>query len=46
MTHARAARAAGFKRCCLLNGDFDGSDRDSLFQGREIALEFSTAATR
>jgi len=31
MTHARAALAAGFKHCCMLTGEYDGSDRDYFF---------------
>jgi hypothetical protein len=33
MTHALAAPVADFKRCCLLTGNFDDSDRDYFFQG-------------
>ena len=33
MTHARAGPAAGFKFCCMLTGEYDGSDRDHFFQG-------------
>ncbi len=32
MTRARAAPDADFKRCCMLSGEFDGSDRDYFFQ--------------
>ena len=32
MIHARASRAADFKKCCMLSGDFDGSDRHHFFQ--------------
>src|SRR5277367_2848410 len=28
MIHARADLAVDFKRCCMLSGEFDGSDRD------------------
>ena len=31
MTRARAAPVAGFKHCCMLTGEFDGSDRDYFF---------------
>jgi hypothetical protein len=31
MTHARAAPAVGFKLCCMLTGEYDGSDRDYFF---------------
>jgi hypothetical protein len=45
MTRARAAPDAGFKRCCLLNGDLDGSDHDYFFQGEVITLEFASSGT-
>jgi hypothetical protein len=32
MTRAHAAQAAGFKNCCMLTGEFDGSDRHDFFQ--------------
>jgi hypothetical protein len=32
MTRARADLAVDFKRCCMLSGEFDGSDRDYFFQ--------------
>jgi hypothetical protein len=32
-THVRAYQAADFKNCCMLSGEFDGSDRDHFFQG-------------
>ena len=28
MTFARAARAAGFKKCCMRSGLYDGTARD------------------
>jgi hypothetical protein len=31
MTRASAAPDADFKRCCMLSGEFDGSDRDYFF---------------
>jgi hypothetical protein len=31
-THARACQAADFKNCCMLGGEFDGSDRHHFFQ--------------
>ena len=31
-THARATLAADFKHCCMLSGEFDGSDRHHFFQ--------------
>ena len=30
--HARASLAGDFKNCCMLSGEFDGSDRDHFFQ--------------
>lgn len=33
MTHAHVAPAAGFKHCCMLTGQYDGSDRAYFFQG-------------
>ena len=30
--HARASPAGDFKNCCMLSGEFDGSDRDHFFQ--------------
>lgn len=27
----RAGQGGGFKRCCMLSGEFDGSDRDYFF---------------
>ncbi|MDP7289209.1 MAG: hypothetical protein QGH94_14580 [Phycisphaerae bacterium] len=49
MTHAHAARASGFKKCCLKTGKHDGTNRDDYFQAvipRPIAkpLPISTAA--
>jgi hypothetical protein len=32
MIHARVALAEDFKRCCMLSGEFDGSDRHYFFQ--------------
>jgi hypothetical protein len=32
MTSARADPGVDFKRCCMLSGEFDGSDRDYFFQ--------------
>jgi hypothetical protein len=32
MIHARACLAGDFKNCCMLSGEFDGSDRDHFFQ--------------
>jgi hypothetical protein len=32
MTHARASLGGDFKNCCMLSGEFDGSDRDHFFQ--------------
>jgi hypothetical protein len=29
--HAPAGPAFGFKRCCMLTGEHDGSDRDHFF---------------
>ena len=31
-THARASLAGDFKNCCMLSGEFDGSDRHHFFQ--------------
>ena len=31
-THARAYQAVDFKNCCMLSGQFDGSDRHHFFQ--------------
>jgi len=31
MTRAPAAPVVGFKYCCMLTGEFDGSDRDHFF---------------
>ena len=31
-TYARACQAADFKNCCMLSGEFDGSDRHHFFQ--------------
>ena len=31
-THAPACQAADFKNCCMLSGEFDGSDRHHFFQ--------------
>jgi hypothetical protein len=31
MTRAHAVPVAGFKQCCMLTGEFDGSDRDHFF---------------
>jgi hypothetical protein len=36
MTCARAAPGAGFKRCCLAGGRYDGSPRNHFFQGEEM----------
>ena len=33
MTRAHAGPIAGFKHCCMLTGEYDGSDRDYFFQG-------------
>ena len=30
--HARASLAGDFKNCCMLSGEFDGSDRHHFFQ--------------
>ena len=30
--HARVSLAGDFKNCCMLSGEFDGSDRDHFFQ--------------
>ncbi len=43
MTHARAGPVAGFKRCCMLSGDMDGSDRDYFFSA-ELANVLSNNA--
>lgn len=32
MIHAHVSRAGDFKNCCMLTGEFDGSDRDHFFQ--------------
>ena len=32
MTHAPACLAGDFKNCCMLSGEFDGSDRHHFFQ--------------
>jgi len=32
MTCVPADLAVDFKRCCMLSGEFDGSDRDYFFQ--------------
>jgi len=32
MTRAHAHPDTDFKRCCMLSGEFDGSDRDYFFQ--------------
>ena len=32
MTHAHAAQGAGFKRCCMHSGQYDGVLRDYFFQ--------------
>jgi hypothetical protein len=32
MIRARADLAADFKRCCMLSGEFDGSDRHYFFR--------------
>src|SRR5258708_24860258 len=32
MTHAHAARSVDFKNCCMISGEFDGSDRHYFFQ--------------
>jgi hypothetical protein len=32
MTRAPASQAVDFKSCCMLSGEFDGSDRDHFFQ--------------
>jgi len=31
MIRVRAGQGADFKRCCMLTGEFDGSDRDYFF---------------
>ncbi len=31
-THAHAARSVDFKNCCMISGEFDGSDRHYFFQ--------------
>jgi hypothetical protein len=31
MIHARADQGGDFKRCCMLSGEYDGSDRDYFF---------------
>jgi hypothetical protein len=31
MIRARAGLGGDFKRCCMLSGEFDGSDRDYFF---------------
>jgi hypothetical protein len=31
MIHAHAGRHAGFKRCCMLTGRYDGAERDYFF---------------
>ena len=31
MTLARATPGVGFKACCMLSGEYDGSDRDYFF---------------
>jgi hypothetical protein len=36
MTRALAFPGAGFKRCCMLGGEFDGSDRHHFFPLAEI----------
>ena len=38
MIPARADPAVDFKRCCMLSGEFDGSDRDYFFQIGDAAL--------
>jgi hypothetical protein len=30
---ALAGPASGFKKCCMLSGEFDGSDRHDFFPG-------------
>src|SRR5260221_9762280 len=32
MTHVRAARSVDFKHCCMIGGEYDGSDRHYFFQ--------------
>ncbi len=32
MIRVRVAPVEDFKRCCMLSGEFDGSDRDYFFQ--------------
>jgi hypothetical protein len=32
MTSARAARATGFKKCCMQTGEFDGVERDYYYR--------------
>ena len=32
-TYARAVPVAGFKNCCMLTGEFDGSNRHHFFSG-------------
>lgn len=36
-TRAPASQAADFKNCCMLSGEFDGSDRDHFFQRVTVA---------
>jgi hypothetical protein len=36
MTHAHAYLAADFKNCCMLSGEFDGSDRHHFFQRLKV----------
>jgi hypothetical protein len=31
MIHAHVVRTVGFKNCCMLSGEFDGTDRDDFF---------------
>ncbi len=33
MIRAPACPVADFKNCCMLSGEFDGSDRQHFFQG-------------
>jgi hypothetical protein len=38
MIRARALQEGSFKRCCMLTGELDGSDRDYFFQIAAAAL--------
>jgi hypothetical protein len=37
MICVRAAQGAGFKRCCLQAGKYDGANRNYFFQGVDAA---------